>query len=71
MPLVHGGVKRFRKELGMTQHGLAAMLDVPQSTVYHWEKGTKMPNMKHFGKLLDLAHKYGIEQPIRFFWVAR
>ena len=47
-------IKRLRKERGMSQQELAARLDLGQSTVSAWERGTAFPLMDNVQKMAQL-----------------
>lgn len=50
-------LKRLRKERNLTQNQLAEALNISQSTVASWEKGTRQPTIDF---LPTLAEFYGI-----------
>lgn len=50
-------LKRLRKERNLTQNQLADALNVSQSTVASWEKGTRMPTTDFIPTIADF---YGI-----------
>lgn len=60
-PYDPGAVWNLRKELGLSQRGLANAIGVPQSTVYRWETKGSVPGAQHLGTLNDLALQSGIQ----------
>lgn len=53
---VPGMVRRVRRILGVSQRGLAALLEVSQSVVARWETGRTSPRADALQRLLTMAH---------------
>ena len=50
-------IRQLRQTRGLTQLQVANHLGVVPSTVYHWERGTKLPNARH---LQQMARLFGV-----------
>ncbi len=50
-------IRELREGAGLTQLQVATALGVTPTTVYHWERGSKMPSGLH---LQRLAHLLGV-----------
>jgi len=66
MPFAAGKIREFRQKVGLTQVGLAAVLQVPQCTVARWETGFSVPSAEHIGLMCDLGYVKGV-RPDFFF----
>ena len=66
MPFATSKIREFRQRVGLTQAGLGAVLQVPQSTVARWETGYSVPSAEHIGLMCDFGYVQGI-RPDFFF----
>ncbi len=53
-------IEALRKQLGLTQAGLAEELDVPVNTVSRWETGATTPDAKALAALYSVAKGQGV-----------
>jgi transcriptional regulator with XRE-family HTH domain len=47
-------IRELRKQLGLSQERLAALIGVKQSSVSSWESGESEPTMKNIRKLANV-----------------
>lgn len=66
MPFAAQKIREFRQKVGLTQVGLAAVLQVPQCTVARWETGYSVPSAEHIGLMCDFGYVKGV-RPDFFF----
>lgn len=54
---IHENIKKARKEQGMSQVELAAILDVHQKDVSRWENGDRTPGLEMFAQICKALKK--------------
>ncbi len=57
--LKSGHLRLLRKNLGLTQYQLAALLSVSVDTIISWDNDRRIPSRKSILKLADLCNKFG------------
>ena len=51
--------KRYRRQFGLTQHGMGQLLGVSQKTVSRWESGENQPSLAQQQQFRELLRKPG------------
>lgn len=50
------GLRKLRKEKGLTQGDLAKMIHVDQTAISQWERGVTQPRLKNSLQLAEALH---------------
>lgn len=50
------GLRKLRKEKGLTQGDLAKMIHVDQTAISQWERGVTQPRLKNSLQLAEVLH---------------
>lgn len=61
---LRASIRNLRRRLGLSQRALAALVGVPQSTIYRWEAGHASPNGGHLAKLHQVARDHGVDSEL-------
>lgn len=56
MPSLAIRIRRARRNAGLSQRALAALINVSHSTVGHWETGRSAPNTRILVELARITH---------------
>jgi DNA-binding XRE family transcriptional regulator len=58
-------IKRLRAKRGLNQADFAALIEVDQSLISAWERGTAMPSGRNYFRLGSMAQDY---EEMKWFW---